>query len=176
MKRPIVIGLLVIAALAGALLFRASRSKSVTSPTAGASASAAPKPRPKGPIPIAESIYDGKLGLGWEDWGWGPHELRDGSPARVKFSAYGGVALHHRALAPRFGGLQFRYLAPREWGDFVIVTLKDAESNEQAFPSVRVESRHVVELADGWRDVWLSWKEINPSNLPIDRILIGAYR
>jgi hypothetical protein len=176
MKKRAVAGLVVLALAAGVIAIRVFRSGGPPSAAPHPSAIASAVARPKGPLAIAETIYDGKLGPGWEDWGWGPHELRDGSPAKVAFSSYGGIALHHRSVAPRIGGLVFRFKAPREWGDFMSVTLKDAEASEAAFPRVNVEPRHLVDLADGWREAWLSWKELNPSNLPVDRIMIGAYR
>lgn len=47
-------------------------------------------PRVRQPLTAQELMFDGQLGRGWDDWGWGPHEL-GGGPARVKFSNFGGI-------------------------------------------------------------------------------------
>src|SRR4051812_47862906 len=54
-------------------------------------------------IVIAESIYDGKLNAGWQDWGWGAHDLAQGA-ARINLSNYGGWMLHHDVLSKEYGG------------------------------------------------------------------------
>jgi hypothetical protein len=176
MKTLKVIGLAVLALVALGLGWRVLRRAEGETTASHPSTVTSSVARPKGPFSLMETIYDGKLGPGWEDWGWGPHQLRDGTPAKIVFAGYGGIALYHRKVPPRIGGLLFRYKAPTEWGDFMSVTLKDSEANDSAFPRVNVEPRHLVQLADGWREAWLSWKELNPSNLPIDRVMIGAYR
>jgi hypothetical protein len=42
------------------------------------------------PLAVAELLYDGKLAKGWQDWGWGRHELGRAGPARIVFASYGG--------------------------------------------------------------------------------------
>jgi len=56
----------------------ASSGASPPSPSAAASASSA--------VVVAESIYDGGLRNGWQDWGWAPREVDRGGPARVPFA------------------------------------------------------------------------------------------
>src|SRR4051812_28601636 len=58
---------------------------------------AAAAPRPSTPV-AAEVIYAGGLKPGWQDWGWGPHELTP-SAARLNLSNYGGWILHHDPIA-----------------------------------------------------------------------------
>src|SRR5215471_10427936 len=79
----------------------------------------APAPRPA-KIEVAETLYEGGLKPGWQDWGWGSHELSSG-PARINMTNYGGWILHHDPLQERYGGLSFRMLAPASFGTFLQV-------------------------------------------------------
>ena len=51
-------------------------------------------PRVRQPLEAGELLYDGELARGWDDWGWGPHQLGSG-PAQIKFSGFGGILFHH---------------------------------------------------------------------------------
>lgn len=132
-------------------------------------------PRTAGPIAVAETIYDGKLAPGWDDWGWGPHRL-GGGPAGIVFANYGGWLLHHAEMHWRFGGLSFRFKAPASWGEFLQVNLRQNGKPEDAFPVVLVEPRHVAVVEGGWHEVLIEGKELNPERQPFDRVLIGARR
>ncbi len=140
-----------------------------------ATAPPAPTERTLTPLLAAETAYDEKLGAGWEDWGWGSHELPLSGPARIVFSGYGGILLHHHGELPfHFGGLSFRYQAPAQWPEFLTVSFRRAGSEDSAFRQVIVEPRHVAKLAGGWREVLISAAELNPANLPIDSISLAA--
>lgn len=130
-------------------------------------------PRQAVPIEVAETIYDGKLAAGWDDWGWGPHQLGNG-PAKLVFAGYGGWLLHHADLAWRFGGVAFRFKAPAEWGEFLQVNLRHTGKADDAFPIVPVERRHIALVEDGWQEVLIDWKELNPERQPFDRLLIAS--
>lgn len=141
-----------------------------------AAPAAAPSVRARTPIEPETTIYDGRLSPGWEDWGWGPHELPATGPARVVFSGYGGIVLRHPELTSAFGALAFRYKAPPSFGDFLAVSLKPARLDQASFPNVPVRGHHVAELEDGWREVLVPWKELNPKARPFDRVVITAHR
>lgn len=126
------------------------------------------------PLQVAETIYDGAFSPGWEDWGWGSHELPKRGPAKIVFSGFGGIVIHHADLPAAFGGLSFRYKAPAGWPEFLIVSLKRTGSPAAAFPQVPVEPKHVAVLPDGWREVLIPWESLDPTNLPLDRITIAA--
>lgn len=137
-----------------------------------------------GPVPssrtlvelaVAESAYEAKLGAGWDDWGWGPHEL-GGGPARIVFEGYGGIIFHHAELPWQFGGVSFRYQAPEEFGDFLQVSLRWQGAPDDAFPVVPVKPQHVAQLPDGWREVLIDWQELNPGQRAFDRLMISASR
>ncbi|HEX2673723.1 MAG TPA: glycoside hydrolase family 44 protein [Polyangiaceae bacterium] len=157
--------------LVSGLIWRAARRPP---PTAVPSASALPSSNPPAPRQVAETIYDGAFATGWEDWGWGPHDLPKRGPAKIVFSGFGGIVIHHADLPARFGGLSFRYKPPADWPEFLMVSLKRTGSPASAFPQVVVESQHVTLLADGWREVFIPWESLDPSNLPLDRITIAA--
>jgi Glycoside hydrolase family 44 len=124
------------------------------------------------PLEPGEVLYDGKLQPGWDDWGWGAHELGKGS-AKIAFTSYGGILFHHPQLPSKYGGVSFRYKAPQAWGEFMHVTLLWSGVGEDAFPVVNVEPRHVA-VVDGWREVLIPWRELNPDGRPFDRVRIGS--
>jgi Glycoside hydrolase family 44 len=134
-----------------------------------------PSPSSRVPVPMetALTLYDDKLGDGWTDWGWGPHENPPDGSVRVFAGGYGGIILHHETLHESYGGVLFRYLAPREWGDFLFVSAR-YERQPGRLPDVVVEPRHVATLSDGWREAFIPWDELNPENVPIDRIMFAA--
>jgi hypothetical protein len=128
-----------------------------------------PSPRPDR-LQLGEMIYDGGLHPGWQDWGWGAHEMSTG-PARINFSNYGGWILHHDSLANSYDGLAFRMFAPASFGQFLQVQV--ANGNE-AFPAVIIGADHMRKLPDGLVEVYLPWVELNPSAQPFDRITLHA--
>lgn len=127
------------------------------------------------PLRVAELIYDGRLATGWEDWGWGPHQLpTQTGPAKISFAGYGGILVHHVELRERYGAVSFRYRAPPEWSEFLSVSLKLGGTEHAAFPVVQLQMRHLATVGDGWQEALVSWSELNPSNLPVDGISIAA--
>jgi hypothetical protein len=123
---------------------------------------------------IAETIYDGKLGAGWQDWGWGPHELPKAGPAKIVFSGYGGVIFRHDSVAGQFGLFSFRYKAPAEWSDFLQVSLKTSLAADAELPDVAVDADHTKLREDGWREVRIDLGVLNPQNAPFDRVIISG--
>jgi len=132
----------------------------------------APVP-PPATLVVAESIYDGHLVDGWQDWGWGTHELKKGSPARVNMTNYGGIIFHHDALSMPFGGLVFRVKAPQSFGNFLSVRLGGGQSKD-AFPEVAIGAENARPASGGAFDVYVPWTSLNPNNLPVDQIMIHA--
>jgi hypothetical protein len=125
-------------------------------------------------LDVAETAYDGGMGAGWEDWGWGPHEIAKVGPAKVEFAGYGGIILHHAELHAAFGGVALRYKPPGAWPEFLAVQLKHAGTADSVLPQVAIEPRHVATLADGWREALVDWAELNPSNVPFDSVMVIA--
>jgi len=127
------------------------------------------------PLEIAETIYDGKLGAGWADWGWGPHDLPTTTgPARVVFSGYGGIILRHEVLQGPFGVLAFRYHAPPGWPEFLQVSLKSSLSVDATLSLLTLDESYVEVAPDGWHEVRVPFKELNPRGEPFDRIVLSA--
>jgi glycosyl hydrolase family 44 len=158
--------------LVGALL--TLRVRQVARRAAAASASSEVGARPSTALVVAEIVYDGKLADGWSDWGWGPHQIPKAGPAQVGFGGYGGIVLHHAELRSSFGAFSFRYKAPDDWPRFLAVTLKRTGTPEASFRQVAVEARHELLLPDGWREVLIEWGDLDPANLPFDRVAIIA--
>jgi len=128
-------------------------------------------PRPK-TFDADETIYDGGLKPGWQDWGWGAHDLSQG-PAKLNLSNYGGWILHHDSLSKRFGGLVFRVHAPAAAGQFLEVRLAGGGGDE-AFPPITVGANRNRALPDGWVESYVPWADLNPSGAPFDRITFRA--
>ena len=163
-----------------ALIAAAAIKLSARKPTLAQAVSAVPsaEPRPAGartavPLVVAETVYSGKLAAGWDDWGWGPHDLNNG-PARIVFGNYGGIIFHHAPLDANIGAVSFRYRADAGAPEFLAVSLKSAGGGERRLPNVPVEARHVALLPDGWREVLVDLSELDPDRLSFDRIVISA--
>jgi hypothetical protein len=176
-KRQIVI-LLTCSALAGAVTGRLTRfaEERRTRPKAKAPPPAAvvPSSRAVKPFEAAERIYDGKLGAGWQDWGWGRHDLSLVGPARVVFGGYAGIVFHRAELSSDFGALAFRFKAPAAWPPFFTVWLKHAQRDDTNFPRIDVKAEDIADLGNGWKEAWIAWSRLNPKNQPIDRVAITA--
>lgn len=173
-KRLWVPALGAIGVVAAGLLLRARQVARGVSANVAASAAAVKALPAVLKLEAAEMAYDGKLGDGWQDWGWGPHDLSKAGPAKVVFGGYGGIVLQHAELRRTFGGFSFRYKAPPSWPNFLTVSLKRAGASDAVFPDVTVDPSYTTELADGWQQVFIKWKELNPANLAVDRVAITA--
>jgi len=121
---------------------------------------------------VAETLYDGGLKPGWQDWGWGPHELSNG-PARINLSQYGGFILRHDTLQGRYGAFVFRMLAPSAFGKFLEVRLANGDK-DQSLPAVDIGPERSKKLAGGWVEIYVPWTDLNPSSAPFDRIVLHA--
>jgi hypothetical protein len=176
-KRSIVLllvaGVVAVSAVLVAQRLR-SRAAAAGQVTPAASASSPPATRPRQAADLAETIYDGRLSSGWQDLGWGPHELGSG-PAKVRFAARGGIILHHAPLAWQYGGVVFRYRAPAEWGSFLNVQLRP-EPGARSFPTVSLGERHLLEQPDGWQEAFVSYSELNPELKPFVGLVISTQK
>jgi hypothetical protein len=135
-----------------------------------------PTKRTVTPYEVAEIVYDGGLARGWRDWGWGPHEMRDAGPARIRFSDFGGIILQHEELSSPYGALVFRFQAPPAFGNFLQVSLKYKQVDQAVLPRVPLDVQHVADLGNGWNEALVPWHALNPSGKPFDRISIEATR
>jgi Glycoside hydrolase family 44 len=171
-KRLLAIGFGVVALFTIAIVMRVNQ-VARRAALADDSGPSLPSAHKLGALEVARVVYDGKLGDGWQDWGWGPHDLPKEGPAKIKFAGYGGIVLRHAELLPDLGGFSFRYRAPEGWPEFLTVRLRAGAANAD-FPSVAVAPRHVAAAADGWREVLIDWSELNPSDLPFDSVSIAA--
>jgi hypothetical protein len=151
----------------------AQRAKpTATTPASSASSGASHRPKL---LEVTESIYDGRLGPKWQDWGWGRHDLSAGT-ARVVFEGYAGIVFHHQELSARFGGLSFRFKANPTWAPFLAVSLRHAGQSTTDFPHLEVKAEDIADVGNGWQEVWIAWSRLNPHALPIDAIVISASR
>ena len=156
------------------LVSRFSRNSAPATGSASQPSSAVQRTRV--PFKVAETILDRKLGAGWEDWGWGRHELdAEGSP-RIVFGGYGGVTFRHEALRGHFGALAFRFRAPQKFGDFLEVALKFESVGEAVLPRVRIDRSMLVEVEGGFQEALIPWSRLNPTNSPIDRVILRAHK
>lgn len=124
--------------------------------------------RPDNDVVLA-TIYDGALQPGWQDWGWGTHDLTHGA-ASVDLSNYGGIILHHAAFPKDVEGLAFRMAAPSSFGNFLEVRLGEGD----AFPAVAIGPERTRAVEGGWVEVYVPWRELNPRGLPVDRLTLHA--
>lgn len=134
------------------------------------------KAQPVAPRPTTivadDTIYDGGLKAGWQDWGWGAHDLSAGA-AKINLSNYGGWILHHDPQAKRYGGISFRMRAPKTAGQFLEVRLA-GDQKEATYPPVAIGAERNRPLPDGWVEAYVGWSELNPSGASFDRITFRA--
>jgi len=121
---------------------------------------------------VAQVVYDGGLKNGWQDWGWGNHDLAHGA-ASIDFSNYGGWILWNPGLPSGLEGFVFRMAAPASFGSFLQVRLSFQRS-DAAFPAVDVGPEHTKRLEGGWVEVYVPWSQLNPSGGAADQITLHA--
>jgi hypothetical protein len=117
-------------------------------------------------------VYDGKLEPGWQDWGWGKHDLSQGA-ARIDLSQHGGWILRNAELAGPFEALVFQMRAPGSFGTFLRVRMA-LKKDKESFPAVEISPGRLVPLADGWVQVAIPWSTLNPKGAPVDRVILHA--
>jgi hypothetical protein len=132
----------------------------------------APASAPAQPRSGTELIYDRGLKPGWQDWGWGKHDLANGL-ARIDLSNFGGWIVHHEPLTARFAALTFRMFAPSSYGSFLQVQLANG-NDDKSFPTVVIGADNAQKAIGGWLDVSVPWSALNPSSAPFDRISLHA--
>ncbi len=121
---------------------------------------------------VVTRIYEGGLVEPWEDHGWAERQPRKSGGERLELHNYGGWMLTNWSLAGSYGGLTFRFKAPKDWGDFFQVRLD--KSDEITFPRVDVGPAHRKELADGWAEIFIPITELNPDFQPFNRVVLRA--
>lgn len=119
-------------------------------------------------------IYSGGLKGKWQDWGWARRTLEKDQPAKLDLSEYGGWIVRSSEVPSGASAIAFRFKAPPDVGDFLEVRLGDSE--ERAFPTVKVAAPHRRSLDEGWEEVVVSMRELNPEALPFDRVVLRAHR
>jgi len=127
--------------------------------------------QPKGSKVLAW-VYNGALQPGWQDWGWGSHDLSRG-PARIDMSSFGGWILHADAFPPGASGVAFEMFAPSSFGSFLQVHLGNAQ-NDKSFPLVDVTADAMRPKEGGWYQIYVPWEALNPGGLAADRLIFNA--
>ena len=117
----------------------------------------------------AEVAYADGLKNDWQDWGWAPHEIQPGNPARVRFNDYGGWIIFKSHTDGRYSGLTFKVHPPAAVGTkFLQVRL---QSGGEEFPRIRITVGHQKALSEGWYEIYVPFEQLNPGYLPFDRIV-----
>jgi hypothetical protein len=130
--------------------------------------------RKRVPFKVAEVILDAKLARGWQDDGWGRHELDAAGGPRLVFGGYGGIIFRHAEIKRHYGALSFRFRSKENLEDAFEVALKFELVGEDVLPRVRVDRTMVASVEDGWKEALVPWSLLNPANSPIDRVVIRA--
>jgi Glycoside hydrolase family 44 len=146
----------------------------------GGPAVAAPLPPPPHEE-IAEDLFRGGLKNEWQDWGWCPRATQGPGPASLHFAKWGGWMLTKQSLKPgSYGALVFRVKEPKGEAEFLEVRLEIPTMT--TFPRVKLGAQHHVGGvggvggADGWYDVRIPLHELNPDDVPFDRVIFRAFR
>jgi len=163
--RPLVLGLAVVIAAASGACRRTGAASGNTS----ASATARTPQR----YEVVDSVYDGKLQNGWQDYGWAPRDVGKG-PASVDFGKWGGWILAKPNLEGRYGALVFRAKTPVGEAEFLEVRVESP--TQTVFPRIKVRAEHRLDVGDGWVEVLVPMKELDPDGIPFDRVVFRAFR
>jgi hypothetical protein len=139
--------------------------------TATPSAPATITKRPSSDV-VAATIYDGGLSPGWQDWGWGTHDLGHGA-ASIDLSNFGGWILWNDHFPSELEGLVFRMSAPSSYGSFLELRLA-YQKNDGPFPPIAVGPERVKALPGGWVEVYVAWADLDPAGLPVDQLTLHA--
>jgi hypothetical protein len=121
----------------------------------------------------AEVIFDGVPRGGWLESGSAVRDPGAG-PASVHFGASSDWTLSHPGLSGTFGGVTFRVREPAGEAEFLAVQL--ASSDGRPFPVVKVSPDHRTELGDGWTQVVVPLAQLDPKELPFDRVVFRPFR
>ncbi len=137
---------------------------------------AAPGTRAESKFKVKEYIYkDGLKTKTWHDYGWAAkRKIAGPGPALLDFSNYGGWIIFRWPKAqPVFGGLVFRMKAPKSFGDFLTVRLYSSLVDN--FPFVKIKPEHRRDLKDGWTEIFISMRELDPYDLDFERIVFSVH-
>ena len=130
-------------------------------------------------LTVVERIYDVATGVtrGWEWWGWSQASHGKGRVLSVVFADWGGFLLGHPGLQGTYGGLVFVMQPPEGFGGFLQVYVDDDDdTRNDRFPEVAVGPEHSRALPDGWSEVFVPMRAVNPEGARFDRIGIRARR
>jgi hypothetical protein len=122
-----------------------------------------------------EVIFRQKTGLAreWKDRGWAPGRRFDaGAPASIDMSGYGGWMVARPDLPGTWGTLTFKMKAPAAYGNFLEVRVDSRR--EEMFPRIRLKQEHQTALADGWVQVRIPLRELNPGAAPFEQVVFRA--
>jgi hypothetical protein len=167
--------LLAIPLLGGAALYARYRGLPRVDAQTSNAPSGGPGTRKEEAFTIVEPIFDGGLKTGWQDWGWTPRELATGGAARLNFSSWGGWQIYKQNIATGpFGALVLKYKAPKSFSDFLEVRVDS--NGGTVYPRVNIGPQHRRDLPDGWTEALVPMKELNPENLPFEKVVIRAMK
>jgi hypothetical protein len=122
---------------------------------------------------VVEPIFLGGYQGEWQYYGWAERLPREeGAPEQLTMQDQAGWILNRANLQGSFGAVTFRFKAPPELGDFLLVKV-DGEA--LTVPGVKVGPQHRRDLEDGWSEVLIPLPEINPRRAPFTRVVIRAH-
>lgn len=126
-------------------------------------------------LTVVEPVYEGALAKGWQDWGWAPRDVGNG-PARINMENWGGWILAYpgTAFLGPFGALVFRLRAPADFGEFLEIHL--ASDSKSVYPNVIVKTEHKRAGEEGFEQIIVPMRALNPDNIPFDRVIFRAYK
>jgi hypothetical protein len=151
--------------LLGVVLLAGCREAALPAPVPGARTEPAPE--------LETVIYRGGLKAPWQDFGWATREAREpGGPERLLFAGYGGWILANPGARLVPGGLAFRVKVEGASPDVLQVRVDSEQAD--VFPRVMIEPRHRRDLPDGWSEVFVPMRDLNPELHAFDRVIVRA--
>lgn len=107
----------------------------------------------------------------FQDWGWSARAQGREGALRVALADWGGIRLAGESLEDPYGGLTFRYRAPRLTGRFS-VQLDTAGAS--SLPTLVVTAPYERVEPDGWVRVFVPMAQLNPDGHAFSHVVLMA--
>lgn len=118
------------------------------------------------------TVIDGRLGAGWEYYGWSKSHSFTTSGGQFDFGEWQGVIFGSSASAYKAESLEFSYKTAKKQGTFLYVSLgtEDRES------IVELPVANAPQDSSGWYFVSIPLSKLNPEGIPFSRVRIRTTR
>ena len=114
-------------------------------------------------------VYDGRFGVGWQDFGWSPRTVGNGRAAEIDMADFGGwIIVHPGPIPASYASLRIDYSAPDKYAGALAIRVGD--DRQSKFPELALQKGKPD--AKGVRRITIPFSKLNPAGLNFDRIIV----